>query len=70
MNGQPTEDFTFKSLGSVASIGNIHAFGLVFDKPVKGYPASFIKKSIMDKSLLETGGVKQMLSKGRWDLYH
>ncbi|OYQ66882.1 NAD(P)/FAD-dependent oxidoreductase [Aerococcus sp. 1KP-2016] len=70
MNGQPTEDFTFKSLGSVASIGNTHAFGLVFDKPVKGYPASFIKKSIMDKSLLETGGVKQMLSKGRWDLYH
>lgn len=68
--GQSTEPFSFKSLGSVASIGNTHAFGLVGTTPIKGYPASFVKKAIMDKSLLETGGVKETMSKGRFDFYH
>lgn len=70
LKGDTTTPFTFKSLGSVASIGNTHAFGLVGKSAVKGYPASFVKKMIMDKSLLETGGIKEMLSKGRFDLYH
>ncbi|KRM96136.1 pyridine nucleotide-disulfide family oxidoreductase [Liquorilactobacillus aquaticus DSM 21051] len=70
INRAATTPFTFKSLGSVASIGNTHAFGLVGKSAVKGYPASFVKKMIMDKSLLETGGVKEMLAKGRFDLYH
>ena len=62
-----TEDFHFESLGSVASIGNTHAFGLVGKMPVKGYPASFVKKAIMDRSLFLTGGVKEVLAKGRFD---
>ncbi|WP_159721562.1 NAD(P)/FAD-dependent oxidoreductase [Enterococcus sp. CSURQ0835] len=70
IKGQPTQPFSFKSLGSVASIGNTHAFGIVGKTAIKGYPASFVKKAIMDRSLLETGGVKEMLSKGRFDLYH
>lgn len=70
LKGSATTPFTFKSLGSVASIGNTHAFGLVGKSSVKGYPASFVKKMIMDKSLLETGGIKEMLAKGRFDLYH
>ncbi|KRL02477.1 NAD(P)/FAD-dependent oxidoreductase [Liquorilactobacillus capillatus] len=70
LKGGSITPFTFKSLGSVASIGNTHAFGLVGKSMVKGYPASFVKKMIMDKSLLETGGVKELLSKGRFDLYH
>lgn len=70
LKGEATQPFTFKSLGSVASIGNTHAFGLVGKTPVKGYPASFIKKAIMDRSLFETGGVKEVLSKGRFDFYH
>jgi NADH dehydrogenase len=45
LKGQPTKAFTFKSLGSVASIGNSHAFGEVGKVEVKGYPASVIKKS-------------------------
>lgn len=68
--GQATEPFTFKSLGSVASVGNTRAFGLVGSVPVKGYPASFVKKAIMDRSLLETGGVKELMAKGRFDFYH
>ncbi|EOL42412.1 pyridine nucleotide-disulfide family oxidoreductase [Enterococcus phoeniculicola] len=70
LKGEKTEAFTFKSQGSVASIGNTHALGLVGKSSVKGYPASFIKKMIMNKSLLETGGVKEALAKGRFDLYH
>ncbi|MGX7352329.1 NADH dehydrogenase [Enterococcus canis] len=68
--GEATEKFTFHSLGSVASIGNTHAFGVVGKTNVKGYPASFIKKGILDRSLFETGGVKEVLSKGRFDFYH
>lgn len=37
---------------------------------VRGYPASMLKKVIMNKSLLETGGIKQVMAKGRFDLYH
>ena len=70
MKGEATVPFTFKSDGSVASIGNTHAFGLVGKASVKGYPASFIKKMIMNKSLLETGGAKEVMAKGRFDLYH
>ncbi|WP_429950450.1 NAD(P)/FAD-dependent oxidoreductase [Enterococcus sp. AZ101] len=69
LKGEPTKEFTFKSLGSVASIGNSHAFGVVGKMEVKGYPASFIKKAIMDRSLFETGGVKEVLAKGRFDFY-
>lgn len=69
IKGEPTKDFTFKSLGSVASIGNSHAFGEVGKMEVKGYPASVIKKAIMDRSLFETGGIKEVLAKGRFDFY-
>lgn len=69
LEDQPTKDFVFQSLGSVASIGNSHAFGLVGKINVKGYPASFVKKMIMNKSLLDTGGVKEVMAKGRFDLY-
>jgi NADH dehydrogenase len=70
LKGEKGERFTFQSAGSVASIGNTHAFGLVGKTAIKGYPASFVKKAIMDKSLLATGGLKEMLAKGRFDLYH
>ncbi|MGX7149314.1 NAD(P)/FAD-dependent oxidoreductase [Enterococcus ureasiticus] len=69
LKGEPTKEFSFKSLGSVASIGNSHAFGEVGKMEVKGYPASVIKKVIMDRSLFETGGIKEMLAKGRFDFY-
>jgi len=70
LTGEQPTDFHFESLGSVASIGNTHAFGLVGKMAVKGYPASFVKKAIMDRSLYQTGGVKEVLAKGRFDFYH
>ena len=70
LKGEKGEKFIFQSAGSVASIGNTHAFGLVGKTAIKGYPASFVKKAILDKSLLATGGLKEMFAKGRFDLYH
>lgn len=70
LNNKPTSPFKFKSLGSVASIGNTQAFGLVGKTPVRGYPASVVKKGIMDRSLFELGGTKEVMSKGRFDFYH
>lgn len=69
-NHKKREKFVFHSLGTVCSIGNTHAFGVVGKAEVKGYPASFIKKAIMDRSLFETGGLKEALAKGRFDFYH
>ncbi|MGT2888590.1 NAD(P)/FAD-dependent oxidoreductase [Streptococcus didelphis] len=70
LKGEPLEDFNYKSLGTVASVGNTRAFGLVGKNAIKGYPASFVKKSIMNKSLVDIGGLKELLAKGRFDLYH
>ena len=69
-DGQSMPEFTFESAGSVASIGNTHAFGMAGKTALKGYPASFVKKMIMNKSLMETGGMKELMAKGRFDLYH
>ncbi|GKS81711.1 NADH dehydrogenase [Ligilactobacillus pabuli] len=69
--GRETGDFTYESQGTVASIGNTHAFGVLGNgKSVKGYAASALKKVIMNKSLIETGGTKTLFAKGRFDLYH
>ncbi|MDR3190680.1 MAG: NAD(P)/FAD-dependent oxidoreductase [Lactobacillaceae bacterium] len=70
--GKPAHKFNFKSLGMVCSLGNTHAVGIVGDKDinVSGFPASALKKIIMNKSLIETGGLKALLTKGRFDLYH
>lgn len=71
LKGEATENFSYESKGTVASVGNTHAFGVVGKSTkVKGYPASFIKKAIMNKSLVDMGGLKELLAKGRFDLYH
>ncbi|MFR0645655.1 NAD(P)/FAD-dependent oxidoreductase [Limosilactobacillus mucosae] len=62
--------YSYHSLGTVASMGNTHAFGVAMGMKYYGYPASVIKKMIANKSLIETGGVKELLAKGRFDLYH
>lgn len=62
--------YTYKSLGEVCSIGENQAVGMAMGKPYKGYLASALKKIIIDKSLVEIGGVKQMFAVGRFDLYH
>ncbi|MGB6178076.1 NAD(P)/FAD-dependent oxidoreductase [Carnobacterium sp.] len=61
--------FTFTALGTVCSIGNNQAIGEVLGRNLKGYPASVMKKVIGDRSLIETGGVKIVATKGRFDFY-
>lgn len=70
LKGDALPEFNFVSAGTVASVGNTHGFGIVGKHELKGYPASFIKKIIMNKSLAEIGGLKEVLAKGRFDLYH
>lgn len=65
-----SKPFTYKSLGTVASVGNTHGFGEAMGHELRGYPASAMKKIIADRSLMETGGLKELLAKGRFDLYH
>ena len=62
--------YVYKSLGTVASVGNTRAFGEASGHSFKGYPASVLKKMIMNKSLMELGGFKELFAKGRFDLYH
>lgn len=71
LNNEPTVPFTFKSLGTVASIGNNAGIGNVFNGvEVKGYMGSVIKKSIINKSLLDVGNTSTLIKKGRFDYYH
>ena len=70
LKGQAPVDFKFKSLGTVASVGNTHGLGESLGVTLKAYPASAAKKMIMNKSLLDIGGLKELMAKGRFDLYH
>ena len=70
-NGQHlTTPFTYKSLGTVASVGNTHAFGEAMGHEVRGYMASATKKMIANESLFRVGGFREVMKKGRFDLYH
>ena len=70
LNNQSVEAFAYKPLGTVASIGNNVGLGNVMGKEVKGYIGSIMKKNIINKSLVTTGGTKTLLKKGRFDYYH
>ncbi len=70
LKGHAPVDFKFKSLGTVASVGNTHGLGESLGLTLKAYPDSAAKKMIMNKSLLDIGGLKELLAKGRFDLYH
>lgn len=62
--------FVYNDLGVVLAIGDNHAAGKALGHGYRGYLASALKKIIIDKSLMETGGIKETLGEGRFDLYH
>lgn len=62
--------YAYHDLGVVVAIGDTHAAAHAMGHNWRGYFASAMKKLIVDKSLMETGGLKEMLSIGRFDLYH
>ncbi|MCI1857232.1 MAG: NAD(P)/FAD-dependent oxidoreductase [Sporolactobacillus sp.] len=68
IKGEPTEKFVYKNKGTVASLGEKQAIGVVFNKKLRGKSAAAMKKVIDDRYLLELGGVGLMLRKGKLNL--
>lgn len=66
---RPTK-YVYHDLGEVLTIGESKAAGNALGHGYRGYLASALKKIIIDKSLMETGGIEETLSVGRFDLYH
>lgn len=66
VDGRTLKRFVYKSRGTVCSLGMNDAMGQVMGKNLKGYPASFMKKVIENRSLVKIGGVETMLRKGRF----
>ncbi|MCL1631103.1 NAD(P)/FAD-dependent oxidoreductase [Sporolactobacillus sp. CPB3-1] len=65
LHGEPTEPFVYKPKGTVASLGEKEAIGVVFDHKLTGKPAAAMKKVIDDRYLLMLGGVGLVLKKGK-----
>ena len=61
---------TNHDLGVVVNLGNSEAAGLAMGHAFKGYFAATLKKITIDKSVLETGGIKETMAIGQFDFYH
>ena len=73
VTGYELTPFTYKSLGTVCSIGNTSAIGVVGDEhEVRGYPASMLQgKVTANKCCRNCVGIgKSWLSDAFFDLYH
>ncbi|MDQ0225517.1 NADH dehydrogenase [Metabacillus niabensis] len=60
------EKFSFDNKGSVASLGENDAVGVVFGKKIVGTKASFMKKVIDNRALYMVGGPSLVLKKGKF----
>lgn len=74
VKGGSATPFIFHSLGTVASLGRTQAIGTVAmggkQVKLKGYPASALKKVIVDRSLFYDNGVGGIFKHGRFDVWH
>lgn len=61
--------YEYHDLGVVVDLGERKADALAMGMKFTGYPASALKKIVIDKSIFETGGVKETLAIGRFDFY-
>ncbi len=68
-NKQDLESFEFDNKGTVCSLGEDDAIGVVFGKKLTGAPASFMKKVIDNRSLFMIGGVGLLLKKGKFKVF-
>lgn len=64
------EKYVYKDLGVVSDLGSNKAVASAMGMNLKGYPASALKKIVIDKSIFETGGLKEMMAIGRFDFWH
>lgn len=68
VQGQTTQEFVPDLKGTVCSLGNDDAIGVVFGKKVTGKRASFMKKMIDNRALYMMGGPKLVLKKGKFNV--
>ncbi len=68
LKGQPTVEFVPDLKGSVCSLGEDDAIGLVFGKKLTGAKASFMKKMIDNRALFLIGGVGLTIKKGKFNI--
>ena len=61
--------YVYHDLGVFVDLGK-KAVGTAMGTKLHGYPASVMKKITIDKSVWETGGLKETLAIGRFDMYH
>lgn len=61
------EAFTFNDKGTVCSLGEDNAIGIVFGKKLKGTSASVMKKVVDDRALFMIGGTRLVLKKGKFN---
>ncbi|KRG15207.1 NAD(P)/FAD-dependent oxidoreductase [Lederbergia galactosidilytica] len=63
------QSFSFDNKGTVCSLGDDDAIGVVFGKKVTGTKASFMKKMIDNRALLMIGGVPLTMKKGKFNVF-
>jgi len=68
IQGQTTQEFVPDLKGTVCSLGEDDAIGVVFGKKVTGKRASFMKKMIDNRALLMVGGPKLVMKKGKFNV--
>ncbi|MDV6378919.1 NAD(P)/FAD-dependent oxidoreductase [Sporosarcina sp. GW1-11] len=68
IKGKPTMEFVPDIKGSVCSLGDDDAIGVVFDKKLTGKKASFMKKMIDNRALFMVGGVGLTIKKGKFNI--
>ncbi len=66
-NQSNLEKFVPDIKGTVCSLGEHNAIGVVYGKKLVGTPASFMKKVIDNRSLFMIGGISLMLKKGKFN---
>ncbi len=62
------QQFTFDNKGTVCSLGDDDAIGVVFGKKLTGTKASFMKKMVDNRALYMLGGMSLVFKKGKFDL--
>ncbi|MCU9612814.1 NAD(P)/FAD-dependent oxidoreductase [Caldibacillus lycopersici] len=63
------KEFTFDNKGTVCSLGEHDAIGVVFGKKLTGFSASFMKKVIDNRALFMIGGIPLVLKKGKFNIF-
>ncbi|OIK10283.1 FAD-dependent oxidoreductase [Bacillus sp. MUM 116] len=68
-NKAELESFKFDNKGTVCSLGEDDAIGVVFGKKVTGSKAAFMKKVVDNRALYMIGGTSLVLKKGKLNFF-